>query len=1376
MYTIILFNIGFVVESVLHGISLFANVVNFYFSVSEANEKKIVEKSKEIFLSLENQRRSYKTLNRQNRFHYFQNKKYQNLREKLPSIFSLKPHSYLKELKTHIKSFNSEELLLVVNINEAEKNKCDWSLAVIKEVANLSIQIDQATTHTVKQSLAFHQACLLSAFASLNHDNPELLNLIKHEKEVLAISGANDSESNLDILKLHELEVKFRQLEDEAKAQYNLLILHKASILLLLFSLGIDVGISFAKEITIEKLLQDDRLADQIDHSFDTIERKIDINHWNQIIANTDDEKRVWIAKGFRSISKAIRQRNLSDKKMPAPHSSFNKRLVVFIQHPERPEGMSGSPVLNSQYQVVAVHTHFRSYHTFLQLADHTLTSIVPNKAKDLDDQYRELSKLRYKEAKQIKESELPKADLPFDSHFKISQVNPCGKKEKTQEIYDSEISFLDKDSIQVFEYFYNYLLYKCGLSTKVPEQNPVFEKLIKLHNYSRGVNSIDDLGINNENGREYLRLVKLFDWAVISTAHQGSLLNYTNSTYKLRYKVLQVSPQVKFPEALMRTLSPAKVADPEEMVRSKNWVSEEAANMGRMFVNQVVLARSLHHRIKMKFPNGLAIGLRGNTASGKSSFIKDLLRILLDEPEITQAMEKGVVNIDHLKACLKERGKYLNSQVHPEIAQLLPAFIKTLMEMRSTMILDSRLLTTEKAKAFIEPACRNQFPVWLIDFDVSLKITVLRLLLRSRSHDAPLPDLNAVIEGYVLARKDRCAVRACLINEKVSSVYILLRDNKTLGIVKQGQCDIKNSTKWMKVNQIPSRASVENSLNQIIFDSMIEKAIKKHQIPESESDLLRKWRGISLRDAYFHHLAEIEPNIIGRLKVSQFTRNPLTTMDEHPNLLEYIAAEQSLHMRGMDDEWESWHWENNKFSSNLNPIYNPENFVYMPVGYFKIPIAAVEEIKARNLDERIYKEVEIAEEYRFFVHPTSYEYYARLFEGKFAYISPDQSEFVGTPTSSYRTWWLRRVEKNGGPLFMVKFGVMGAHNDLTRMVTADDVRKSLEIQMKMQKASKANGFHYFPETLGLVVKNVGKYSGLIIREFPRSFLRNHYKIISFASLTSMERTRTENRGICSLKKGMEDLPLIVEVISLAIEKGAVKNTVEFIRKFLIRDYVDAIEEIHMKKGMSFSPHGQNLGLLINEKTRLPEGFILKDFEGFFEPQEKYLETHSWFYRYHVFIKLLNVLLDDPTEDFYLPSAYEPTQKGELPFQMERALYRHLKTDAKLGITKTEYLSLLKELDDVYITRLRRYFNLEKSIAFNAWLAECHGIPSAEPDSIGSERLRNWNKDLWSTRRNLRDDLAHLRDVTPQTYPAEVITYSEGISLLREIVGNGTDH
>ena len=553
---------------------------------------------------------------------------------------------------------------------------------------------------------------------------------------------------------------------------------------------------------------------------------------------------------------------------------------------------------------------------------------------------------------------------------------------------------------------------------------------------------------------------------------------------------------------------------------------------------------------------------------------------------------------------------------------------------------------------------------------------------------------------------------------------------------------------------------------------------------------MLERWKGIPVFKAVEKHAAgiplptaleEIRAEAIYAEKYGEVKVQPFTSawLKDFPQLIEHVESEHLLHVRGADEEGKGFNWPSNKFGWRLNPTFNPEaksgnaskGGIQMRLGYFIVPLSQMEKFASTSLSKNILNELEVRNAsgeiigYRLFVHPEAYAHYKSLHEANIPFIKPGQSEFIGTPTSSYRSWVVRRVAENQEPSpeaipFIVKLGVSNSISDTSRLLSKSSIEKSIRVQNEFDKqdpgsfnkGSKGEDFLIFPENLGLALKNVQGYpgaasddgkpidSGIIIREFPKELLEGKCKILSFSALMSLERLKKENQGICALdteEQGMERLPLIYEIIHASIKKGLVKTPLEFFNKYLAQGYLNAIEQIVCQKGLSFSPHGQNLCIVLNNDNTV-RGFAYRDHEGISEEVVKgFLESFSWFYRYHVFIKLLHAITQFETERSPPPPG-APAPVGNQKKLPERNLYHYLisqlKDSAKgmkmlheLSLSVEEYEKALHFLDSQYLTMLSRYFDMEKA----SIMTKEGTFPAAEKGSAEDSPLLKYNLKLW---------------------------------------------
>lgn len=559
---------------------------------------------------------------------------------------------------------------------------------------------------------------------------------------------------------------------------------------------------------------------------------------------------------------------------------------------------------------------------------------------------------------------------------------------------------------------------------------------------------------------------------------------------------------------------------------------------------------------------------------------------------------------------------------------------------------------------------------------------------------------------------------------------------------------------------EAPSDTEIQTEMDQVFGEMSAnnvswDKALDYHARGYSHVETIEMFKNEQLIKKQF-----------GPVSVESFTG---AWLRDYPRVKEHIESEQLLHVRGADENGIGLHWSTNKFRSKLNPSFNPEKAFEMRIGYFIVSPSNSIQMPSGSISKAVLKELEVKSMsgellgYRFFVHPEAYTHFQALHTAGIPFVQSEQSEYIGTATSSYRSLILRNIGKNNEqkqPLpdtipFIVKLGVT-ASNDNSRLLTGLEIYTSISNQVHFDSKKTHPHLWIFAETFGLTLDRVPNYppamnvcdvnpldSGMIIREFPRDLLEGKCKIISFSSLMSVERLQHP----ANVLNDSEDcrLPLIYEIINAAIEKGTVQSTFEFIQKYLIDDVLRALEPVVFMDRLSLALHAQNLCLVL-DNDNLPIGVAIRD-HGDIRRTERYLETYTWFYRYHVFIKLLNVLTF--SRDFYLPPIFgAPTQIGSNKPLKERSMHYYLQSKLaqassttrvaktmleKSSITFCEYEELLRILDGGFLNVLSKYFDPHQI----SKLQVAGTLPSAEVGSAKEKTLFEINQELMMSKREI---------------------------------------
>ena len=289
---------------------------------------------------------------------------------------------------------------------------------------------------------------------------------------------------------------------------------------------------------------------------------------------------------------------------------------------------------------------------------------------------------------------------------------------------------------------------------------------LNKIHNYFMGLISIDDLGITANNASEYLTYIKLFDWTIAFQYFLGLNTRCWKTSFELKTKILQLCPNLFSWEVYLKTLIPEKMRELPTWLDTHNWPSEHMALKAKTVANQYIMTRSLAERLNSADSSGQIIAVRGNTGSGKSTFMQKCAGFLM----------KGVLNPDSIKFILK-RGVLRNIQIHEEVsAFFFDRFFKEIAERANlSFILDTRLINTAHVSEYlINPAKLRNCNAKLVDIDVSILSSINRVLTRDPRGEDPCPSLKAIKDGYIGIRSERAGVMDLIKREDIVKEYFL--------------------------------------------------------------------------------------------------------------------------------------------------------------------------------------------------------------------------------------------------------------------------------------------------------------------------------------------------------------------------------------------------------------------------------------------------------------------------------------------------------------------------------------------------------------------------------------------------------------------------
>lgn len=297
--------------------------------------------------------------------------------------------------------------------------------------------------------------------------------------------------------------------------------------------------------------------------------------------------------------------------------------------------------------------------------------------------------------------------------------------------------------------------------------------------------------------------------------------------------------------------------------------------------------------------------------------------------------------------------------------------------------------------------------------------------------------------------------------------------------------------------------------------------------------------------------------------------------------LKEFLSTEQNLHNKDL--------WGKDAFASNINPKYAPESNPKFPLPYYLIPGSDAKFIHTSNFDHKIgdqlYLLVSGVKYFKLFVHPESEEHYSFL-KNAYRYIGPTETEFMASPTSSFRSLVVWNPAKKDYKPFIVKVS-LSKNGVSDRSISENEIERTITNQraydiIGLENLEKMN-VKIFPESAGLIFdREVNgapeKLGGQLIREIPKDITQNRRKWISFSSLMSPNHTPR---------------PLIMGII-----KKSGLSSYDFFETVMIKSYLTMFENISLKNGINFEPHSQNLILETNSDMKPTGVWVLRDFGG----------------------------------------------------------------------------------------------------------------------------------------------------------------------------------
>lgn len=391
----------------------------------------------------------------------------------------------------------------------------------------------------------------------------------------------------------------------------------------------------------------------------------------------------------------------------------------------------------------------------------------------------------------------------------------------------------------------------------------------------------------------------------------------------------------------------------------------------------------------------------------------------------------------------------------------------------------------------------------------------------------------------------------------------------------------------------------------------------------------------------------------------------------------ELLNEEQNLHNKDL--------WGKNAFASNIDPKYVPEANPKFPLPYYLIPETDAKFLYSSQFDtkvgDQLYMLVSGTKYFKLFVHPESEEHYSFL-RNAYRYIGPTETEFMASPTSSYRSLVVWNQNNKNKTPFIAKVSLdKNVIGGIDRLVSENEVERSIANQRAFDQIGKENldkmNMKLFPESAGLIFDRKldgapDKLGGQLIREIPSEVINGNKKWLSFSALMSPNH---------------HPRPLIMEVI-----KQSNLSSYEFFEQYMIKGYLEMFENISLKNGINFEPHSQNLVFETTADLKPTGKWVLRDFGGVWTDPVAMAGNNG----------PLNAYMNQASASKYKLRGGRANYISSYVFFYKRQVFDMLLTEvAKFDSTMTDSKvnELKAKIDKMYLKQINTYLKLNLKVA-----------------------------------------------------------------------------
>ena len=221
-----------------------------------------------------------------------------------------------------------------------------------------------------------------------------------------------------------------------------------------------------------------------------------------------------------------------------------------------------------------------------------------------------------------------------------------------------------------------------------------------------------------------------------------------------------------------------------------------------------------------------------------------------------------------------------------------------------------------------------------------------------------------------------------------------------------------------------------------------------------------------------------------------------------------------------------------------------------------ELDVASIVDQVSPELKDSLIKVIDGISHYRLFVHPESESFYDSLTK-KY----PAAESALARATASSRTVLMTT---ENGDFFFAKLSLNVELGRVVRTIPKAETVQSIGLSQYIlnKKNQIDSGFHFIPETLGIIPKGWAR-GGQIIRPIPKEVLSGEKTIVPLFALTAPQKNGT----------------LLAQMIQQSGD-----NPYQFVRHQILKPFVKSWVQWAIHGALSMEAHSQNVLLEISKK------------------------------------------------------------------------------------------------------------------------------------------------------------------------------------------------